>query len=61
MSMPDETTYPAQPAYSVEVTFYRIRGSRREDPMTVTARGPQTFVTRLAEAAASAFEEETTQ
>ncbi|MEV2277830.1 hypothetical protein AB0I72_19820 [Nocardiopsis sp. NPDC049922] len=53
-----ENVIPVLPTYHFETTFTRV-GS--DDHLRVTATGSQTFVTRMAEAAASAFEEEATR
>ncbi|MFE0763709.1 hypothetical protein [Streptomyces smyrnaeus] len=61
MTTPDGDTSQARPTYRVEVTFHRIQDGRREDTTSITAGGSQTFVTRMTEAAADAFEEEATR
>jgi hypothetical protein len=50
---------PVLPAYHFETTFTRLGAD--DDHLRVTATGSQTFVTRVAEAAAAAFEEEATR
>jgi hypothetical protein len=52
---------PAQvlPTFLMEVSFTRL--DRENEQMRASASGNQTFVTRMAEAAASAFEEEVTR
>ncbi|MFE6305006.1 hypothetical protein [Nocardiopsis sp. NPDC057823] len=47
---------PVLPTYHLEVTFTRVGSD--DGPLRVTATGTQTFVASMAQAAASAFEEE---
>ena len=61
MSIPSEDGVPAASTYRAELAFYEIREGRRVNEMTVDVRGSTSFVTRLADAAAGAFEEETSR
>ncbi|MFI9026319.1 hypothetical protein [Streptomyces sp. NPDC053560] len=61
MSTPHEDAGPAAPIHRADLTFHEIRDGRRVKEMAVDARGSAAFVTRMAEAAARAFEEETTR
>lgn len=61
MSTPDDDAGTAASTYRAELAFYEIRDGRRVKELAVDARGTAAFVTRLAEAAAGAFEEETTR
>ncbi|NGO66787.1 hypothetical protein [Streptomyces boncukensis] len=61
MNTPSEDGASATPTYRAEMAFYEIRDGRRVNEMTVDVRGSSNVVTRMAEAAAGAFEEETTR